>query len=75
MIEPHLFIFALQNYISQHRATDGSWSITPINIWYADIFQIILANSQYRYIFCFETTPRLFSAEITIKLFLIWVIF
>ncbi len=42
MIEPHLFIFAFQNYIyiylyiyiyiyiytSQHRATGGSWSIT-----------------------------------------------
>ncbi len=31
MIEPHLFIFAFQNYIykyTQHRATGGSWSIT-----------------------------------------------
>ncbi len=33
MIEPHLFIFAFQNYIcvyisQQHRATGGSWSIT-----------------------------------------------
>ncbi len=34
MIEPHLFIFAFQNYIyiyiyiSQHRTTGGSWSIT-----------------------------------------------
>ncbi len=31
MIEPHLFIFAFQNYIykyTQHRATGSSWSIT-----------------------------------------------
>ncbi len=38
MIEPHLFIFAFQNYIyiyiyiyiSQHRATCSSWSITTV---------------------------------------------
>ncbi len=31
MIEPHLFIFAFQNYIykyTQHRATGGCWVIT-----------------------------------------------
>ncbi len=43
---------------------------------YADIFQIILADADNRYIsFCLETTPSLSCAEIISKIFLILVSF
>ncbi len=44
------------------------------DIWYADIFQIILADTDI-FPFCLETTPSLSCAEIISKIFLIWLVF
>ncbi len=46
------------------------------DIRYADIFLIILANTDTDiFPFCLETTPSLSCAEIISKIFLIWLVF